>query len=113
VVPLLCGQAVAPAARKVEVSLEPPPALTIRGGALRDRVTGAADLLAGKRPAIVKVGETQSRPVTLSLQHPEQTVRFSWLDKFPGPPPKTTIRLLNANTGQVLEKKRVPMNLLV
>jgi hypothetical protein len=113
VVPLLCGQAVAPAARKVEVSLEAPPALTSRVVALRVRVTGAADLLAGERPVIVEVGGTRSRPVTLSLQQPEQTVRFSWLDEFAGPPLETTIRLLDADTGQVLEEKRVPVNLLV
>ena len=113
VVPLLRGQAVAPAARKVEVSLEAPPALTSRVVAIRVRVTGAADLLAGERPVIVEVGGTRSRPVTLSLQQPEQTVRFSWLDEFAEPPPETTLRLLDADTGQVLEERRVPVNLLV
>ena len=113
VVPLVWGQVVAPAASKVEVSMEAPPALTSRVASIRVWVTGAADLLARERQVIVEVGGTRSRPVTLSLQQPEQTVRLSWLDEFAEPPSEATIRLLDADTDQLLEEKRVPVNLLV
>lgn len=113
VVPLMRGHAIAPAAPKVGVEMDAPDVLTSRVAVVRVRVTGAADLLAQDRRVVVEIGGTRSEPVLLSPQQPEQAVRLSWLDEFAEPPPETTIRLLDADTGQVLAEKNIPVQLLL
>ncbi|MDW8103199.1 MAG: PglZ domain-containing protein [Anaerolineae bacterium] len=112
VVPLIRGQAAVLAA-KVEVSMEVPTTLTSRIALIRVRVIKARELFARDRRIVVEIGEARSEPILLGLQQPEQTIRFSWLDEFTEPPPRVTVRLLDVDTGQVLEEKQVPVQLLI
>lgn len=113
VVPMLHGLVVAPVAPKVEAGMEVQDPLTSRVAMVRVRVIGATDRPARDRRVMVEIRGVHSEPVLLGLQQPEQAVRLSWLDEFTEPPLEVTVRLLDADTGQVLAEKQVAVRLLV
>lgn len=111
VIPMLCGQ-VRVAGPKVAVSMRIQEPVSSR--LLRVTVEAQAnDLFAEPRKVKVRVGKRESAPVEVSSQKPKQEVSFTWLDGFESPPERIIVQLLDAETGQVLEAKKVPVQLLL
>jgi len=111
VIPMLFGQ-VRVAGPKVAVSMRIQEPVSSR--LLRVTVEAqAGDLFAEPRKVKVRVGKHESVPVEASSQKPRQEISFAWLDGFEPPPERIVVQLLDAETGQVLEAKEVPVQLLL
>lgn len=111
IVPVLKAKAVE-MAQKVSVVMELPSQLTSRM-ALITVCVKEANLFAQPRQVMVEIDGRRSEPVELSVAQRKVTVRLSWLDFGENPPPEVTVRLLDADSGQILEEHHIPVNMVV
>lgn len=113
-VPILTVQAIEQPQKKVEVSLEAPDPITSRIAVIRVRAI-RLDLLATSRRVRVRVGERESETAEVGgdSEHMEVNLQVPWLDILALPPSTITISLLDADTGEVLDRKDVRVELVV
>ncbi len=111
VVPVLDVRAHAPIP-KITVTLEAPEVLTSRIAVIRVRAA-ATNLLAGSRRVRVRVGERESDPVEVGVGEPEKIVQVRWLDFDAPPPAEVSVSLVDADTGEVLERRQARVELVV
>ena len=110
-VPVVEARAVAPA-EKVAVTMELPRELTSRIAVVPLRVVEPT-LFAGSRRVVVEVDGRSSEILELSRDQQEATARISWLGFDDSPPQETTVRLLDADSRQILQEHTIPVELIV
>ncbi|MBC7294000.1 MAG: hypothetical protein H5T84_07880, partial [Thermoleophilia bacterium] len=111
VVPVLEARA-EPLGQKVSVGMGLPERLTSRIASVRVAVRQAA-LFAKPRRVLVEINGRRSEPKELNPEHKEETLTLSWLGFDETPPPQALVRLLDADSGQVLEEASVPVDLVL
>jgi len=110
-VPLLEGETVLQSPQvEVEMEVEEPVTSRIVSVRLRGR---RKTLVARSRHVRVQVGDVLGDVVEVPPQGAEVTVTVRWLDEFSEPPSEVTVRLLDADTHQVLAKRVCPVRLLI
>jgi hypothetical protein len=114
IVPVIEVKAVrAPVAIKVPVKMEVPEALTSRIAIITVQVAGPVDLFAKPRRVVVEIHGRRSEVVELSVQQQKAQVPISWLGFDEEPPESATLRLLDVDTKDELDKQRIPIQLVV
>ena len=114
-VPLLTLHATPPA-RRVEVLLGELDQITSRVAVIpiRGRLP---DLLATPRRVRARIhrgeGIRESEVVEIGGQRLEARVQVPWLDLLDEPPPRVTVDLLDAETGEVLDRREVQVHLVL
>lgn len=111
VVPVLEARA-EPLGQKVSVGMELPERLTSRIASIRVAVREAA-LFARPRRVLVEINGKRSDPKELNPEHKEETLTLSWLGFDETPPPQALVRLLDADSGQVLKEASVPVDMVL
>jgi len=110
IVPMLCGQAILMPKVTVRMQVQEP----ISSRIVRVIVEAKVDnLFAEPRKVKVRVGNRESDVVEMSSQQQRTELSFVWLDESETPPDSVIAQLLDDETGQVLEEKRVSVQLLV
>ena len=110
-VPVLTLQVTRPASR-VEVFLGDLDRITSRIAVIPVRAS-QSDLLAAPRRVRVRVGDRESDVTEIGGQRFEASLQIPWLDFLTSPPLNVTVSLLDADTGEVLDRRDVPVHLVV
>lgn len=111
VVPVLEARA-EPSGQKVSVGMELPERLTSRFTSIRVAVR-EVELFAKPRRVVVEINGKRGDPKELSPEHKEDTLTLSWLGFDESPPHQVMVRLLDADSGQVLEEAIVPVEMVL
>jgi len=111
VVPVLEITTLAPAER-VSVEMQLPTRLTSRIAVVTVRV-GELELFTRSRKVLVEVNGRRSHAVELGREQPQMSLRISWLGFDELPPGEVLVRLIDAESLQVLQEQRVPVDLVV
>lgn len=111
VIPVLRAEAVAPVER-VSVVMETPSQITSRIAVVSVRVDQPT-LFVQPRRVQLEIDRKRSEIVELSRDQHEATIRIAWLGFDEPPPRQATIRLLDADSRQVLEELKVPVEIVV
>jgi hypothetical protein len=110
-VPLFTAQPIG-RGQRMDVSMEVPDPITSRIAVIKVRAQGT-DLLAAPRVVRVRVGERESNPVELGHQRMEVDLTIPWLDVLAGPPGAVKVELVDVETGEVLDRREVRVELVV
>jgi hypothetical protein len=70
-------------------------------------------LVAVPRRVRVRVGDRESDVIEIGGQRFEANLQVHWLDFLAPPPPNVTIALLDADTGEVLDRRNVQVHLAI
>jgi len=103
-----------PSARpnKVEVKMLLPESITSRVVLVRLRAE-ASSILDRPRKVQVTVGEKTSEVCEMSPRSAQAEVSFTWLDFDAEPPPQVVVKLLDADTGEVLQEQWLKVKIIV
>jgi len=112
IIPVLQIQAEAPA-QKVAVTMAVPQQLTSRIALVNVVVRRPVSLFDQSRRVIVEVEGKRSAPSELGPENAEVPVSVRWLGFDDSPPREALIRLLDADSLQVLEERVVAVEILV
>jgi len=114
IVPVIEVEAMrAPVAVKVPVKMEVPEALTSRIAIITVQVAGRVDLFARPRRVVVEIHGRRSEVVELSVQQRKAQASISWLEFDEEPPESATLRLLDVDTNDELDRRQIPVRLVV
>jgi len=111
VVAELKGRSVSPV-RKVRVEIILPERLTSRVALIEVRAV-VSSLFDEPRRIQLAIGEQKSFPVELGPEKTSEQFRLRWLDDFSEPPRRVTVRLQDADTGEILEERTVEVEIVV
>ena len=111
VIPVLQAEAVAPL-EKVTVTMDIPAMLTSRIAVVTVRVEQAT-LFAQPRRVQLQIGEQRSEELELTTATRDVPIRVAWLDFNDQPPEEVSIRLLDADSRQILQECIVPVEMIV
>ena len=111
VVPVLVAEAER-VAKKVSVSMDVPEPLTSRLATVTVRAE-EWDLFAKPRRVVVEINGKRSEPQELNRNTRQVTLTLSWLSFDENPPSEVTIRLIDADTGEIIEERKIAVNLIV
>lgn len=111
VVPVIDARAAA-GWQKVAVVMEPPAQLTSRVAVVRLRAEEVT-LFARPRRVIVEIRGRRSDPKELGAERRQETVSLVWLGFDEAPPQQATVRLLDADSSQVLAEAAVTVNMVL
>ena len=111
VVAELKGRCVSPA-RKVLVEMILPERLTSRVALIEVRAV-VSSLFDKPRRVQAIIGERKSFPVELGPEKTKEQLRLRWLDDFSEPPRRVTVRLQDADTGEILEERTAEVEIVV
>lgn len=98
--------------QKVAVVMEPPAQLTSRVAVVRLRAEEVT-LFAQPRRVIVEIRGRRSDPKELGAERRQETVSLVWLGFEEAPPQQATVRLLDADSSQVLAEAAVTVNMVL
>lgn len=65
------------------------------------------------RKVKVLIHKKESDVIELGVDNPKKEITLTWLDAFENPPEFVDVQLLDADTHQVLEKKKIKVKLLI
>ena len=111
VIPVLKAKASIPI-EKVSVSIEPLESLTSRIALISLRAEGVT-LFPKPRRVILEIHGRRSEPVELSRESPKTTVHLKWLDFDESPPQTARLRLLDADSLQLLDELTTRVEIIV
>lgn len=111
IIPVLKAKASGPI-EKVSVFIEPLEALTSRIALVKLKAE-ASTLFAKPRRVFLQVEVRRSEIIELSRKTPGATVRIGWLDFDEAPPQMAKIKLIDADSLQILDEASVPVEIIV
>ncbi len=111
IVPVLEATAV-PGSRKVAVEMDLPQALTSRIAIVMLRVR-EPHLFATPRRVVVDINGKRSEPQEMRPDQQPTNVSVHWLGFDETVPRQVTVRLLDADTGQVLQEQLLPVEMIL
>jgi len=98
--------------QRVSVRMELPVQLTSRVASIPVKVVDAK-LFQKPRRIIVEINGKRSEPVELNIENQKAVVSLSWLDFDESPPREATIRLIDADSGQILQEGSTNVSIVV
>lgn len=112
IIPMLCGRAKVPVVNNASPKLHVQEPISSRI-AIVTITTDTTDPLVQPITVKVRIGKRESERIEVGPRSPKRELSILWLEEFENPPEEATVQLVNAETGEIIEEKRVKIKLLV